>query len=58
MFWKEPTSEDHFNLTAYSKAPVIASAVIMVALFFFFYLLPTLNGMAPGLFATMGGDMR
>ena len=55
MFWKEPTSEDHFNLTAYSKAPVIASAVIMVALFFFFYLLPTLNGMAPGLFATMGG---
>ena len=55
MFWKEPTSEDHFNLTAYSKAPVIASAVIMVALFFFFYLLPTLNNIAPGLFATMGG---
>lgn len=55
MFWKEPKADADFNLTKYSKAPVVISAVIMVALFFFFYLLPTLGNYAPGLFSTMGG---
>ncbi|MEM0155179.1 MAG: NADH-quinone oxidoreductase subunit NuoN [Thermoplasmataceae archaeon] len=57
MFWKDPVEDGNFNLNVYSKIPVIVSAVIMVALFFFFYLLPTFATYAPGLFATMGGSI-
>lgn len=50
MFWKEPTEENQFDLSNFTKTPIIASAVITVFLFAFFGLFPMMQSIAPGLF--------
>ena len=50
MFWKDPQKEDTFNLTKWTKSPVIISAIIVVALGLVYAMFPVLISTAGGLF--------
>ncbi len=50
MFWKEPLEGETFNLTTWTKSPVIISAIIVVALGLLYAMFPVLISTAGGLF--------